>query len=68
MDVLEGFKYTCPVCGKTFFCTNPKEYVYQRKIKFKKKKDVDRIYLCSYTCMRKHEKEFPTKFYNSVGR
>lgn len=67
-DLMNRFKFECPICGKTFYVQNPSEYVYKRFIKYKRKKKPERIVFCSYKCMRKHEKEHPTKYYNDVVR
>lgn len=39
---LNAGRNICPVCGKEFFVSVPKEYIYKNKSK----------YYCSYTCWR----------------
>lgn len=41
--------HTCPICGAKFYTLNPEIWCY--KIRNKKR------CVCSYTCMRKYEKE-----------
>lgn len=50
---------TCPVCHKKYILYNAKEWAY----KAWKKKGTSRnlIYFCSWTCVRKYEKENPDK-------
>ena len=40
---------TCPECGKPFFCTGTKQWIYKHR---HRKTD---LYFCSYGCMRHFE-------------
>ena len=51
MDYLQRrYDKKCPICGKTF-AYYPSEHVYKHS------KGRETLYFCSWTCMRKHEKE-----------
>lgn len=43
----EAKRPRCPVCGKLFWCDYPNRWVYKR----------DRVFLCSWGCMRKWDAE-----------
>jgi len=57
MTILNLDEKTCPVCGKKFICMNLTGWTY--RVKFRGV----RYTLCSYTCMRKLEKEIEEKRY-----
>ena len=43
--------HKCPVCGKVFFVTSRTEWVYKRVY------DSKPVYICGWSCLRKHDAE-----------
>lgn len=49
----DTFIHACEICGKTFYCPLPQEYVY--KVGACTATGTKQIFFCSWTCKRKWE-------------
>lgn len=58
---MAAFNMKCPVCGKLFFVGDRGAYVYKHKVYTYKKEKFSgyygTFYFCSWTCLRKAEKQ-----------
>ena len=53
-----GAYKTCPSCGKEFFVPLLDDWAYKR---YRKNITHDRIYLCSWSCLRKFDEANPNR-------
>ena len=51
----------CPVCGKLFILSSANIWTYKRKVKD------NMLYFCTYSCMRRHDRERPKRGRYSEG-
>lgn len=53
--------HVCPVCGKTFWVTCMADWAYKRRKWNKQKWDHEFTMLCSWSCLRKYDREVETR-------
>lgn len=52
--------YRCHICGKVFYTYDADDWVYQRTVYTKSRRN-QRLWFCSWGCMRKWDAEHPKR-------